>query len=158
MSGFIASPPAPASPPDATVNAGTFWPAIDLNLFRDTMRIGGTAIPEARVKEAIIGGIITVGDLLHDWRDSRLAEGRTRLQDVPADQIDGTSRLVLLWRRAVHAMATADLIETHADVSATKTGADRADVIAPTADDHRRNATHAIRDILGQGRTAVELI
>lgn len=158
MTGFIASPPAPASPDGSIIEAGPFWPDIDVNLFRDAMRIGGQAIPEARVREALIGGIITADDNLTSWRAAHEAEGREALSDVASPTFDGQSRLLLLWRRAVHAFATADLIETHRDVSATKDGATRADLDGCTPGDHRRNGIHAIRDMKGDRRTAVELI
>lgn len=168
MSGFIASPPAPASPPGSTVAAGDFWPEIDVNLFRDAMRIGNQAIPHARVSEALIGGIVVAADNLAEWRAEQEAAGHASLAAVPAQTIahgTGTgngsvaeSRLVILFRRAVHAFAAADLIETHRDLTASPVGEAQAWRQAVTPDDHRRNAIHAIRAILDRPRTAVELI
>jgi len=165
LNGFIASPPSPASPDGAIIAAGAFWPAIDINRFRDAMRIGNQDIPHARVVEALLGAAIIAADNLADWRAAREAEGHATLVAVPAeaiahgsDQTESESRLVILWRRAVHAFAAADLIETHRDVSATGTGVNQSERPAMTPDDHRRNGVHAIRAILGQRRTAVELI
>lgn len=165
MSGFIASPPAPASPNGSTVTAGKFWPAIDVNRFRDAMRIGNQDIPHPRVVEALLGAAIIVDDNLASWRATQEAAGHASLAAVPAETIsygsagDQTeSRLIILWRRAVHAFAAADLVETHRDVTATSTGLKRDHPQATTPDDHRRNAIHAIRAILGVRRTAVELI
>ncbi|OJY65527.1 MAG: hypothetical protein BGP16_12950 [Sphingobium sp. 66-54] len=165
MSGFIASPPSPASPAGAIVSVGSFWPSIDINRFRDAMRIGNQDIPHPRVVEALLGAAIITADNLADWRAVREAEGHVTLADVPAEAIThgagetaSESRLAILWRRAVHAFAAADLIETHRDVTATGTGVSQIEHQAMTPDDHRRNGVHAIRAILGQRRTAVELI
>lgn len=158
MSGFISSPPPPASPDGATVEAGPFWPSVDVNHFRDAMRIGGQEIPEPRVREALIGAIITADDNLGAWRAEQEAAGHATLLDVPVPEIANISKYVLLWRRAVFAFACADLIETHRDVTATRDGGARAENERLAPDDHRRNGIHAIRDMRGERRTAVELI
>ncbi len=44
------------------------------------------------------------------------------------------------------------------DYSATGDGAERADALTPTADEYRRDARWAIRNILGIAHTTVELI
>lgn len=64
----------------------------------------------------------------------------------------------MLYERAVFAFAAADLAETHHDISATNDGKERVESRTLAADEHRRNGTHAIRDILGVTRTAVELL
>ncbi|MCW2370213.1 head completion/stabilization protein [Sphingobium sp. B11D3D] len=163
---FVTSPQPPATPDDHVIAFGEFWPAIDINAFRDAMRIGGNLIPDARVVEALVGGLIIVDDNLSVWRDSQIAAGHEALAHIPSTEITVGAgqaaviepRLVRLFRRAVYAWATADLIETHRDVSATASGVNDANQVELTPDDHRRNGTHAIRAILGTSRTAVELI
>jgi len=158
MSGFVSSPPSPVSPDGDTIEGGGFWPDVDVNLFRDTMRIGGQAIAQARVHEALIGAIIAVDIELARWQADQVAAGFAKLDDVPAPRIGGRSVKASLWQRAVFSHATADLLETHRDVTATGEGQKRADENALTPDDHRRNAIHAIRDLLAVTRTGVELI
>ncbi len=158
MTGFIASPPEPASPAGAKVEAGPFWPDIDLNTARDIVRIGSSTIPDARLIAAVEGAIISVDNDLADWRAVQEDAGFTTLAGVSDRQINGKPRLAVLWQRAVLATATADLMETHRDVTATKEGAARAEEILPTADDHRRNAVQAVRDIKGKRRITSELI
>lgn len=158
MSGFISSPAPAATPPGTEVDFGPFWPAVDVNHFRDTMRIGGTAIPDARLAHAITGAVFAVEHDLGPWRALHEAGGVMKLDDVPQASIGTDKRVVLLWRRAVYAFAAADLVETHRDVTATATGQSRAHDQDSQADDHRRNGLHAIREILGVNRTAVELI
>ncbi|MXO66240.1 head completion/stabilization protein [Altericroceibacterium endophyticum] len=137
---------------------GPFWPDLDLNHFRDSQRIGGTLIPETRVADALMGGVIAVDRELQLWRAKQELAGFTTLATIPSPAIGAETRLMRLWRRAVFAYATADLVETHRDVTATGTGQAAGAELDQRAEDHRRNATHAIRDILGKTRTTVDLI
>lgn len=158
MSGFISSPAPASTPPGVTVECGPFWPDVDVNHFRDSQRIGGTLITDSRICDAITEAVLKVEDDLSGWRAAREAEGRASLAVVPAPEIGGTSRFVLLWRRAVYGHATADLVETHRDITATGAGQSAGHELDQRAEDHRRNALHAIRAIKGAGRSTVELI
>jgi hypothetical protein len=158
MSGFVASPGTPVPPDPAPLECGSFWPDIVLTDFRDAMRVGGTMIADARVRLALLGGVVEVERPLASWRALQEAAGYEALEEVPDSEIGGESRLVILWRRAVYASAAADLLETHRDITVTDAGTARAGMNGETADDHRRNATRAIRAILGVTGTAVELI
>lgn len=158
MSGFVSSPAPAATAPGTELDFGPFWPNIDINHFRDAQRIGGTAIPDPRLADALMGAVLAVEHDLAVWRAAREAEGTNRLEDVAQASVGTDKRLVLLWRRAVYAFATADLAETHRDVTATATGQVRGTELDCRADDHRRNGIHAVREILGVNRTAVELI
>ncbi len=150
--GLVASPPDPDSPLGETVAFLPFWPSVDVNAFRNTMRIGGNNIPDDRLKFALEGALVSVDNDLADWKATQINAGHATLDDV-AD-----ARASACWLRAVRALATADLMETHRDVTATREGEARAEELVPTAADLRRVAVHAIRDILGVGRTTIELI
>ncbi|MGE4431907.1 MAG: head completion/stabilization protein [Sphingobium sp.] len=158
MNGFVSSPAPAVTPPGVTVECGPFWPDIDVNHFRDSQRIGGTLIPDSRVKDALTEAVIKVDDDLTAWRNGQQATGHEALADVPSPEIGGQTRLVLLWRRAVYGHAAADLVETHRDVTATGTGQSAGNELDQRAEDLRRNAIHAIRAIKGAGRTTVELV
>lgn len=160
MSGFIASPPSPASPAGEKITGGTFWPEIDVNDFRDAMRVGGGTVTDSRIKPALRDAIVSVGKDLKAWRLVNIADGYTTLAAVPCDddEIDGETAYVAQWRRAVYATATADLVETHRDITATAEGARRAEEFMPAAGDHRRNAIRAIRAILGRPGISVDLL
>ena len=160
MSGFIASPVPPASPAGAKITGGTFWPDIDLNAFRDAMRVGGSTVPDPRIIPALRDAMITVGKDLKAWRLANISAGYVTLATIPCDddEIDGESAYVGLWRRAVYATATADLVETHRDLTATAEGARRAEEFMPAAGDHRRNAIRAVRAILGRPGISVDLL
>lgn len=156
--GVSFSPEPPASPEDATVTGEAFWPSIDVNHFRDTMRVAGTTIPHARMEEALLQASLTVDTELAAWRLLQIEAGHDTLADVPSSAIGQQTRLTLTWRRAVYHYAAADLAESHADLMSKPTSADRNQEVFLSASDYRRNATHAVRDILGVTRTAVELI
>lgn len=158
MSGFVSSPTPAVSSAGLMLACGPFWPDIDVNHFRDARRIGGTLIPDARVIDALAAAVLIVDGDLGDWRAAQELAGHDSLIAVPATEIGEESRLISLWRRAVYAHAAADLRETHGAISATGTGGTRAEEMDLTAEDHRRNALHAIRAIKGTRRTAVELI
>ena len=158
MSSFISSPAPAASEPDSALSFWPFWPDIDLNHFRDVQRVGGTLVPDARVANALTVAAIGVDGDLSEWRAAKEIEGYRSLEAVPCPLMGDESRLVLSWRIAVYNYATAELRETHGDLTATGTGQSRAEWLDMSADDYRRNAIHAVRDILGKGRTTVELI
>jgi hypothetical protein len=86
----------------------------------------------------------------------RLAD--VRFPDGSVSLIDGTSTLVLLYRRAVFTAAKAEVVERYRDVDITGAGQRKVEDLEPSVGELRRDSLHAIRDILGVGRTAVELI
>lgn len=159
---LIAVPPNPASPPAAQVqiqiSANGWYPAIDLNQLRDALRLG-EVVTHPRLVETVRGAVLHCIDELAAWQADQEAAGFASLAAVaPSPTVDNTPRLVHLWHRAVRFTAGAELAELHRDLSATNEGSARADAQLLTAADYRRLATHALRDMLGTTRTAVELI
>lgn len=158
MSSLIAVPAAPQSPENTVVVADGWFPEIDCNDTRAVLRLGDV-VPHERLVSAILGALIAMMGELRAWRAAQEAAGAGALDAVePLGEINGQHRLVLLFTRAVQMTVGAQLAETHRDVSATKEGAARAEPQLLTAADYRREATWAIRDILGVTRTSVELI
>ena len=160
MSGFVARAPYdPASPPATDLVVGdSFWPGVSIAGFRDAMKFGRTALTDERVRDALRGATVHVRRELRMWKLAHVLAGATTLAAIDAEMIDGEPASALLYRRAVFCTAAADLAETHHDISATADGRSRIDDEVTAADELRRNATHAIRDIIGVTRTAVELI
>ena len=155
---FVSIPPSPASPANSVVEGDGWYPDIDCNAFRDVLRIGSMATHE-RVVGAIEGAIVTVEGELAKWRAAHETKGAASLAEVEPDRkTAGQHRLTLIYTRAVRFHAAAELAETHRDLTATQDGQARADTEATTAEEYLRRATHAVRDILGVTRTAVELI
>lgn len=162
MTGLVSRPPLRdtvphQAPPPELVTGDGWWPDVDIAALRQVARIDTTVTP-VRLREAAIGAMLSVNDQLADWRAPHEAAGAESLLDVAAPLIDGQSRLVFLYSRAVYALTAADLCETLKDVSATAAGMDRAEELASPADEHRRKADWAIADIMGRPRTIAELI
>lgn len=159
---FVANP---ATLPSSAIDdvAGDGWyPALKVSAFKVAMRMG-PSVSDARAREALIGGLVSAAVGLSRWRTSQEAQGVTALEHslvdgLPGPSIAGEKRAVILWRRAVHAFAAADLVETHSDISATESGRDRREVRAASADDLRRDATVALRDLMGRTRAKVALV
>nr|WP_317893134.1 head completion/stabilization protein [uncultured Sphingomonas sp.] len=157
MSGFsFNGPSATDAAPQVVTNDG-WLPDVDPAAVKDEQRIP-ESITGPRLRAAIVAAIITVGNELTDWQARQLAAGFRSLADVPAPKIDGQSRNVLLYQRAVAAYAKADLVERYRDVDFTGAGQRDADAVQPSIGELRRDAIHAVRDILGRARTDVELI
>lgn len=155
MSFVTTSPPAPQS--ETEIASGAFWPVIDPAKIREAQRIDSTITAE-RLRGALIEAIAGVNGELAAWRVLRQAEGTNSLAEVAADEIDDESIHVHRYRRAVGCIAKANLLERYRDFDATARGDRKADALESPIDDLRRDARWAIADILGTGRSVVELI
>lgn len=143
--------------PDAPI-AATWFPTIDPAAVRKEHRIRD-AVTSARLRSALIGAIVTVANDLADWQARQRAAGYASLADVPSDfEIDGQPRHVHLYLRAVALYAKAEIVERYRDIDMSGAGERRAEDLEPTPGELRRDALHAIRDILGKSRTTVDLI
>ncbi|ATI54510.1 head completion/stabilization protein [Sphingomonas melonis] len=134
-----------------------FFPDIDPAHFAQAMSVRDSVTPPRR-RQALIEGIIAIGNQLAAYREARVLGGIARLADVASPSIDGESRLVQLYRTAVYSTAKAQLVERYRDVDITKAGKDKVEDLEPSIGELRRDAIYAVRDILGTGRTDVELI
>jgi head completion protein GPL len=155
MSGFTAN--APAVAPEADVIAGSFWPAVKLRPLREAMRLDGS-VTTARLRVAVVAAMLTVGDELAQWRVEQQARGYAALADVPSDEVDGSTRHLQLFLRAVQCAAAVELSERYRSYDATAQGNQRAEDLTPTIDDLRRDQRYAISDFLGRRRVTVALI
>lgn len=153
MSAFVASGPVIGG----HINTDPFWPSIDLDNLRATLRIDASVTP-ARLETAVIAAAIDLNRELSDWRAAQQAAGYATLADVPGDRIKDVSVQAHLYRRAIEAATGAEVCERYRDYSATNTGNNKAEETAPTIDDYRRDLRWAVRDFLGKSRTTVELI
>lgn len=171
MSGLISTPPLPASPEGAIVAADGWWPDVDVESLREGLRIGGSLIPHDRLVLAIEGAIASGLRETARWRAEQAAAGRLALAAIDVDAatgqprtINGQPRTLVLWKRVVRFFAMAELADTHPDIAATNAAEVRDAAVRTTADDFRRMAAHAVRDLcaidaaLPSTRTAVELI
>lgn len=156
---FNAIAPSTTTPPSAsTVTNDGFFPDIDMDTLRDTMRLDGT-VTAARLRDATIAAVIAVNGEreLQAWRAGKIAAGVTQLAQLQP-QIGGVAVAVSQYLAAVYRTAKADLTERYRDFDTTKTGEDKADQLECTIGDDRRAARWAIRDLLGKPRSTIELI
>lgn len=153
MSAFVASGTAPGG----HINTDPFWPSIDLDNLRATLRIDASVTPP-RLETAVIAAAINLNRELKQWKVKQQAAGYATLADIPDDKVNDVSVQTHLYRRAIEAGTGAEVCERYRDYSATNTGNDKAEDVAPTIDDYRRDLRWAVRDFLGISRTTVELI
>jgi len=154
MSGFIANGTAGT---EAEISNDGFWPAIDPAELRARIRLDG-AVAEPRLRAAIIAAILAANGELAMWMAQQRAAGHAKLEDVPAAQVDGKSRLVQLYLRIVACATAAEVAERYRSYDTTAAGNQRADDLTPSIDELRRDVRWAIRDFLGTPRMTVELI
>lgn len=153
MSAFVAAPPAPASPAASTVGpGGGFWPDVDVNAFRDAVRLGDTTLPHARLVFALEGAVARLMIELANWQARQVAAGSATLADVAPDlELSGEPLAVVLWTRAARWLAAAELADGHADLTATDQAVNRAADKRLIADDYRRMASTAQGQLLRLG-------
>lgn len=131
-----------------------FFPDIDLQEVRHTMRTDGT-VTNTRLRSAIIEAMASVNEQLHNIPHKF---DELTLADIPAENIDNESILVIRYKRAVFCFALANLYERYRSFDHSKTGAEKAEQFENSVDDLRRDGRFAIRDLLKISRWTVELI
>lgn len=157
MNDIVSTPP--AAPPAHEVDAGAWWPKVDVGAVRARLRIGGNTVSQDRLVDAVRNGVIDVTRQLTAWRVGMQAEGFDSLAEIEPDEVvDGQTQKVWLFLRAVSMTAGAELADRYPDLTATREGADRAQLQMDSADDYRRSATRAVRALKGQTGVTVELI
>lgn len=147
-------PENPQQAPGIDISSHPFWPDINTADVRDVMRIDGD-VTAPRLEHAIITAIAQVNQDLVGYRQAASAYS---LDEVEAEEIGGESELVHHYRRAVYCLTRANLIERLRDYDTTKDGEGRAESLAQTVTDLRRDARFAVRAIIGTTHTTVELI
>lgn len=153
MSGFVADGPTESG----HINTDPFWPSIDLDEVRGTLRID-SSVTSVRLETATIAAAINVNRELAEWRIGKQNEGYEELADVPAAQVNDSSELVHLYLRAVYAATGAEISERYRSYDSTNTGHQNADQLTPSIDEYRRDQRWAISDLQGKRRSTVELI
>ncbi|KOE97849.1 head completion/stabilization protein [Stenotrophomonas geniculata] len=155
MSSFVANAsPVPKQP---NVSAGAFWPEIDVAVLRETIRVPGD-IQAPRMRSTVVSAVMDVTRELEAWQAGKEAAGYATLADVPAPVIDGSTRLVHLFLRAVGCATAVELHERYRSYDATAQGNQRAEELTPTIDEIRRDLRNTLCDLQGLRRVTVELI
>ncbi|MGQ9449153.1 head completion/stabilization protein [Xanthomonas citri pv. bilvae] len=155
MSGFTATGTTSAAP-DVITNA-PFWPAIAPDAVRASMRLDGT-VADTRLRHAIVAAMLAVNDALDAWAQTQQAAGWAALADVPSTTVDGVSRRVQLYLRAVACATAVEVAERYRSFDATDSANQRADDLSPSITELRRDQRWAVRDLQNLPRSTVELI
>ncbi|PID66576.1 MAG: hypothetical protein CR975_02045 [Gammaproteobacteria bacterium] len=147
MNGFIATTP-PAAEDNFVID--DFFPALSLADFRCQYRLDGSYTTD-NLKRALTDAAVDVTDDLSTWKLAYETDGHHTLAACPARQINGKSRLVILFEQAVFCFAKANLIDTFRDVDTTrKLGDSRAEDHELSSDYWRREGRAAIHKLLGR--------
>lgn len=154
MSGFIAGGGTGGAYP---ISNAAFWPEIDGQHLRGAMRIN-SSVTDDRLEVATVNAMIEANRELASYRAARQAEGYATLADVPAEQIQGESQLLHLYRRVIYCGALAELIERYSSYDATNSGEQKVSEEESSPDQLRRDARKALRTILGISHATVELL
>jgi hypothetical protein len=153
MSGFVAG----GTSPSGHINTDPFWPSIDLDALRGTLRLDAS-VTAVRLETATIAAAITINREFKTWRETQQAAGYATLAEVPADKVKDVSENVHLYLRAIYTATGAEICERYRSFDTTNSGNQNADDLTPSIDELRRDQRWAVRDFLGLGRTTVELI
>lgn len=154
MNGFVANSPAAT---ETDIQQSGFYPDISPSDFREAMRLDQSVTPK-RLRHSLVNAINDTNGELKAWKATQIEAGHTTLDAVTAEEIDGESVKVQLYKRAVYNTAKAELVERYRDYDSTLSGSQRADEMEETVDQYRRNAIVAIRELTDRPRSAVELI
>ncbi|WP_296250296.1 head completion/stabilization protein [Pseudomonas sp. UBA4194] len=154
MSGFLANG-SPTKP--FPITNDDFWPDIDGNNLRAAIRMDGS-VSDVRLEVATVNALIEVNAELEQLKASHLVSGHITLADVPAPQVQGQSKWVWQYKRAIYCTAGAELAERYRSYDSTAEGSKNADELTPSVDEFRRDARFAIRNLLGIGHSTIDLI
>ncbi len=154
MSGFVATGGKPSTANPQLTNDG-FFPDFELEAVRAALRLDGSVTDE-RLMPACVSAVIETNADLAPLKEKYSEHAKLSL--VPADQINGETILLHLYRRAVYCNVGAELSERYRAYDSTAQGNQRADDLTPSIDEYRRDARFAIRDLLKRVRVTVELI
>lgn len=140
-----------------TITNASFFPDLDSQKFRESMRIDST-VTDDRAVHALETAMYDANQQLSTWMEEQQEAGVDSIDNVPQPAWQPAGYYKALYLRAVWSLAKANLVERYRDYDTTGAGHDRADALEMTDDDYRRDAAWALSDIHGRPRTTVELI
>ena len=138
---LVIAAPRPAETAEPPVKNTFFWPDVDLQLLRESLRYEGT-VTAPRLRQAVLTAIAEVNAELYDWRAAQMAAGFKALEAVPAETLDGVSEKVTHYLAAVGAVTAATIAERYRgyDASGTNKGAE----VEASAGEYWRDARFSI--------------
>lgn len=155
MSTLVIAAQRPAESAEPPVKNTFFWPDIDLQQLRESLRYEGTVTAQ-RLRLAVKTAISEVNAELYDWRADQMAAGFKTLADVPAEALDGVSEKITHYLAAVEAITAATIAERYRgyDASGTKKAGD----VEASADEYWRDARFSISRVGERPNCIVSLL
>ncbi|MBY4837531.1 MULTISPECIES: head completion/stabilization protein [unclassified Pantoea] len=155
MSTLVIAAQRPAETAEPPVKNTFFWPDIDLQQLRESLRYEGTVTAQ-RLRLAVKTAISEVNAELYDWRADQMAAGFKTLADVPAEALDGVSEKITHYLAAVEAITAATIAERYRgyDASGTKKAGD----VEASADEYWRDARFSISRVGERPNCIVSLL
>jgi len=155
MSTLVIAAQRPAETAEPPVKNTFFWPDIDLQQLRESLRYEGTVTAQ-RLRLAVKTAINEVNAELYDWRADQMAAGSKTLADVPAEALDGVSEKITHYLAAVEAITAATIAERYRgyDASGTKKAGD----VEASADEYWRDARFSISRVGERPNCIVSLL
>ncbi|ENU70469.1 hypothetical protein F918_02888 [Acinetobacter baumannii NIPH 601] len=140
------------TPSNITISSTDFFPSISLDEIRSFVRIDG-AVSDARLKQVTLEEIIDVNRLLN-----KLVSSASSLAELATAKVDGKPDTEILYFSAISNGVAAKVNEQYRSYDTSTAGNKNAKELTPTIDECRRNKQWAIKQLLGQSHTTVELI
>lgn len=155
MSTLVIAAQRPAETAEPPVKNTFFWPDIDLQQLRESLRYEGTVTAQ-RLRLAVKTAIAEVNAELYEWRAERMAAGFKTLADVPAESLDGVSEKITYYLAAIEAITAATIAERYRGYDAS--GANKANAVEASADEYWRDARFSISRVAGRHGCIVSLL
>ncbi len=143
---------------DTVITNDGFWPDVNAGDFE---RLRGTpaAQDDERIAFAVVNAIASVNQQLEKLKSGYQTQGVIRAADLDATpKIGDKNHVVIQYQSAVFARAKADLLPDFATVHQKKEGDHLAERSQETKNELLAESERIIRNLLGKGRSTVELI
>ncbi|MDU6412220.1 MAG: head completion/stabilization protein [Yersiniaceae bacterium] len=155
MSTLVITAPRPAETAEPPIANTFFWPDVDVQRLRETLRYEGTVTAQ-RLRLAIKTAMSEVNAELHDYRAAQMDAGFKTLAEVPAETFDGESEKLGHYFAAVSALTAATIVERYRSYDAS--GAKKAADVEASADEYWRDARFSISKLAGQRACIIGLL
>ncbi|GLR09079.1 head completion/stabilization protein [Mixta theicola] len=155
MSTVVIPQPRPADAAEPPIVNTFFWPDVDLQRLRETLRYEGT-VTAARLRQAVKTAISEVNAELYEYRAEQMDAGFELLADVPADSLDGESVKLTNYFDAVSHLTAATIVERYRGYDAS--GTKKADEIKASADEYWRDARFSISKVADKRACIIGLL
>lgn len=143
---------------DTVITNDGFWPDVNAGDFE---RLRGTpaAQDEERITYAVVNAVSSVNLQLEALKAGYLLQGIVKAENIEAfPKVAGKNRIVIQYQSAVFARAKADLLPDFSTVHQKKEGDHLAERSLETKNELLAESERIIRNMLGKGRSTVELI